>query len=351
MTFSELVKFGAEHNASDIILSPGMPPGIRLNGVLTPAGKQRLDGSAIEQIIRDLVTSDEFDELQKTRELDFAAVCDGQRFRGNAFWRLDQLGLALRPIASTVPDPVTLGIPQSVIDLTDQSHGLILFTGAAGHGKSTSQASLIERINGRHAYHIVTVEDPIEFVHTSNKSYIEQREVGSDTLTFANALRHTMRQNPDVILVGEMRDRETMQAVLTVAETGHLVFSTLHTNDACQAIDRIIDVFPESGQAQIRTQISLALLAVVNQRLVTSRTGGRVLAAEVLMNTTGVANLIREGKTEQLYSMFDMEGTTHAHSMNRALQDLVDKGLIDAVEAKRHQVLRESPAVSRRYSR
>lgn len=342
MTLDELLRFSAKQNASDILFSPGMPVGLRVNGSIRAVKADPIDSDAIRQFLRKLITPEAMRELETKRELDFAAVYAGQRFRGNAFWRTNQLGLALRPITSTIPKPEDLGLPQPVIDLTDQSHGLILFTGAAGQGKSTSQAALIHRLNRKYAYHIVTVEDPIEFVHTSNHSYVDQREVGSDTLTFANALRHVMRQNPDVIQVGEMRDRETMQAVLTVAETGHLVMSTLHTNDACQAIDRIIDVFPENTQAQVRTQLSLVLLAVVNQRLIPTQAGSRVLATEVLMNSHAVANLIREGKTQQLYGAFDIDGSHKSQSMNRALQKLVDGGIIDAQEAERHMVLRES---------
>lgn len=342
MTLDELFAFAAKQTASDILFSPGMPVGMRVNGSIRAVKMDPVDSDTIMQFLRKLVSSEELQELDTHRELDFAAVHNGQRFRGNAYWRMNKLGLALRPIAADVPSPEDLGLPQSVIDLTDLSHGLILFTGAAGQGKSTSQAALIKRLNHKYAYHIVTVEDPIEFVHKSDHSYVDQREVGSDTLTFANALRHVMRQNPDVIQVGEMRDRETMQAVLTVAETGHLVLSTLHTNDACQAIDRIIDVFPENTQAQVRTQLSLVLLAVVNQRLVPSKEGQRVLATEVLMNTHAVANLIREGKTQQLYGAFDIEGSHKSQSMNRALQKLIDHGVIEAEEAERHMVQRES---------
>ncbi len=347
MTLHELIMAAQETKASDIILSPDMPAAFRIDGRMRPLKTKSLNAGEIESILHQLISPENFDVLEKKRELDFAAVYDDQRFRGNAYWRAGELALALRPIPDTIPAPETLGIPKHIIELSQKSHGLILFTGAAGQGKSTSQASLINRMNETQSFHIVTVEDPIEFVHKSNKSIVDQREVGVDTLTFAEALRHMMRQNPDVIQVGEMRDRETMQAVLSVAETGHLVFSTLHTNDACQAIDRIIDVFPEAGQNQVRTQLSLVLLAIVNQRLVPSEAGPRVLASEVLINEVAVSNLIREGKTEQLYGIFDIAGTNGSCSMNRALQDLVDSRVIAQAEAEKHMVRRESRTASK----
>jgi twitching motility protein PilT len=229
---------------------------------------------------------------------------------------------------------VELGLPESIKDLANARQGLVLVTGPTGQGKTTTQAALIDLINNTRACHIVTVEDPIEYVHNHKRSIVDQREVGSDTKSFAIALKYVLRQNPDVILVGEMRDLETIQAALTAAETGHLVFATLHTNDAIQTVDRIIDVFPPGQQQQVRFQLSLALLAIISQRLLPKVDNtGRVLAAEVLLNNNAIANLIREGKTHQVYSVVETSAKDGMLTLDRSLKALYKRGIISYEEA------------------
>ncbi len=274
--------------------------------------------------------------------VDAAPSWGPHRYRAHAYRSAAGLCVALRPIPAEIPSPQQLGIPPVLIELARRAQGLVLFTGPAGHGKSTSQASLVDMLNRTSSLHIVTIEDPIEFLHVSQRSIVDQRELATSTHSYADALRHVLRANPDVILVGEVRDPETAAAALTVAETGHLVMSTLHANDAVQAVDRLVDLFPASAHQQIRTQLSMSLLAVVSQRLVRKKEGGRQLAAEILINTTATAKLIRDGKTDQLYSTLELDAASGSQSLNRVLQDQIGRGEILSSELARYAIPRES---------
>jgi twitching motility protein PilT len=238
-------------------------------------------------------------------------------------------------LPAVVGTPVQLGLPNMLVNLVQRPQGLLLFTGATGQGKSTSQASLVQWLNQNTSKHIITIEDPIEFVHDGQQCLIEQREVGEHVASFTDALRQTVRENPDVILLGEMRDPETVSAALRLAETGHLLISTLHTNDAAQAVDRMVGVFPTDSQEAVRMQLSLTLLGVVNQRLLPSRGGGRVLAAELLLNTFAVGNLIREGRTDQLHNAMELDAESGMVTLTRSLDALVARGMLDPAEADR----------------
>jgi twitching motility protein PilT len=323
--------------SSDLILSAHAPPHFRLEGELRPLQAPRLSERQVKDLVYSVLYAEQIKELEAEKELDFSITYKGLRFRGNAFWQRGSLAAALRPIPNRIPIPRELRIPEHVETLVDVPQGLLLVTGATGQGKSTTLASLLDRINRLHSRHVITVEDPIEFLHPNRRSVIEQREVGQDTHSFAKALRRVLRQNPDVILIGELRDRDSIQTALTAAETGHLVLSTLHTNDAGQAIDRIIDVFPDSQHRQIRLQLSQVLLAILCQRLVPAIKGGRVLALEVLINTQAVSNQIREGKAAMIYSTMEVSRQVGMQTMNQALEGLVEAELISPKELKRYQ--------------
>ena len=259
------------------------------------------------------------------------------RFRVNVYYQKGAVTAAYRPIPDAIPSLAELGVPPLAQDLAKVHQGLVLVTGPTGHGKTTTQASIIDLINDTRECHVITIEDPIEFIHRHKKSIVDQREIGHDTDNFANGLKYVLRQDPDVILIGEMRDLETIQAALRAAETGHLVISTLHTNDAIQSVDRMIDVFPGEQQQQIRFQLSMTLLAIFSQRLLPrADKEGRVLACEVLRNTTAVANLIREGKTHQVYSIMETSTKDGMQTMDRSVRDLYMRGLIGYEEAIGH---------------
>lgn len=285
-----------------------------------------------------MFSEDQQKRYYKEHDLDFATEVPGvARFRGNVYQQRSCTQAAFRVIPYTVKSMEDLMLPPAVYDFITKPRGLVLVTGPAGSGKSTTLASMIDRINTTQAVHIVTVEDPIEFVHEDKMSLIHQRELYEDTLTFYNALKYVLRQDPDVILVGEMRDLETIHQAITSAETGHLVFATLHTVDAVQTVDRIIDVFPGDEQQQIRFQLSMTLLAILSQRLLPrADKKGRVLAAEVLRNNTAIANLIREGKTHQVYSVVETGHKEGMQTMDRSLKALYTKGLISRDEAVAH---------------
>jgi len=344
MKLEELFAHAVGRNASDIILSPGSRPGLRVHGEIEhfeDAGE--VDADLTERAVRSLVGVDGWARFLETREADLAAELHGQRFRVAAYMRGGGVpALTMRLIPSEVPTPEALGLPKVLSELVTRPQGLILFTGAAGQGKTTSQASLLQLLNRTVSRHVVTVEDPVEFVHASGTCIIDQREVGRDVTSFGRGLRQVLRQTPDVIVIGEMRDLETIEAALTIAETGHLVLSTLHTNDAVQAVTRIVDVFPPHAQEQIRTQLSLALSAVVGQRLVRNLDGQHVLAAEVLINTRAVSNVIREGRAEQLYTTMELDRASGMKTMNMALAELRDRNLIAPAEAERYRNARES---------
>lgn len=288
--------------ASDLHIQVGLPPMLRIDGALMPAaGTQPLDEAAVERLVFQILDEDQRQILLKDKEFDFSfAFGTLGRFRVNAFHERGNLAAALRLIPNEIKSAAELGMPPIISTFAEFPRGLVLVTGPTGSGKSTTLASLIDKINTEKSHHIITIEDPIEFTHKSKKSVVVQREVHYDTYSFSAALRSSLRQDPDVVLIGEMRDLETISAAITIAETGHLVFATLHTNSAAQSIDRMIDVFPPHQQPQIRAQLSNILQAIVSQRLVPSIGGGRVVAAEVLIANPAVRNIIREGKSHQL---------------------------------------------------
>ncbi len=338
MQINDLFELVAQENASDLLISAGAPPILRINGQLFRSRTDTLTPEGTEKLIFEFLTADQRAHFEKYNELDFS-LAHGRRhrFRVNVYRQKGAVTAALRPIPEKIPAVEDLGLPDGVIELSETRQGLILVTGPTGHGKTTTQAAIIDRINNTRACHIITVEDPIEYVHSHKRSIVDQREVGGDTSSFATALKYVLRQDPDVIQIGEMRDLETIKAALTAAETGHLVFATLHTNDAIQTVDRIIDVFPGHEQQQIRFQLSMTLLAIISQRLLPrADQKGRVLAAELLKNNTAVANLIREGKTHQVYSVLETGHKEGMQTMDRSLKALYSKGLISRDEALAH---------------
>jgi twitching motility protein PilT len=322
--------------ASDVHLSVGRPPIFRVAGQLQPVGHEPLTSADVRWLLFSILSGRQRSQLELDKELDFSLRLEsGVRFRVNAYFQKGHLAVALRLIHSKIPTPEELGLPAVLTTLLDKPQGLILVVGPTGSGKTTTVASLVDQINQSRTCHIVTVEDPIEYSYESDKSSVDQREVYSDTKSFASALKYILRQDPDVIVVGEMRDLETISSVLTAAETGHLVFATLHTNDAASTIDRIVDVFPSHQQAQIRVQLAACLLAIVSQRLLPTEEEKRVAAFEVLIATSAVRALVREGKTHQLATVMQ---TSRNHGMNlldRSLVDLVKEGKVQAHEAAR----------------
>lgn len=341
MDIQDLFDLVKQEKASDLLISAGAPPILRINGQLFRSRADTMTPEMTQELIYSFLTPEQRGSFEHHKELDFSlAVGRRHRFRVNVYYQREAVTAALRPIPDKVPSLESLGLPPNVAEVAKARQGLVLVTGPTGSGKTTTQAAMIDLINSERACHIITIEDPIEYVHQHRRSIVDQREVGSDTRSFASALKYVLRQNPDVILVGEMRDLETIQAALTAAETGHLVFATLHTNDAIQAVDRIIDVFPGGQQQQIRFQLSLVLLAIISQRLLPRKNGeGRVLACEYLKNPTAVANLIRENKSHQIYSVVETSGKTGMLTMDRCVRDLYrngDIGYEDAIATMRN---------------
>ena len=320
-----------EGEASDLHLTTGLPPMMRVHGELKPLkGYRKLMPKDIQQLIYAILTQRQREVFEENLELDISYSLPGHaRFRVNVFQQRESLGAVMRMIPFGIKDLESLGLPRSVHEFANLRRGMVLVTGITGSGKSTTLAGLIDIINSTRPEHIMTVEDPIEFLHQHKKSVVNQREVGTDTHGFATALKHVLRQDPDVILVGELRDLETIQTALTAAETGHLVFATLHTQDAPQSIDRIIDVFPPSQQEQIRIMLAGTIAGIVSQQLVPTVDGrGRAVAAEVLVATSAVKNLIREGKTHQIYTSMQAGGKHGMQVMDQSLAELVKKGKI-----------------------
>lgn len=326
--------------ASDLHLQIGLPPMLRVDGSLRPvSGADILTEEVLEALIFAILDDDQKQILLKDKEFDFSfAFGDLGRFRVNAFHERGNLAAALRLIPNEILTPEQLGLPEIVKKFADYPRGLVLITGPTGSGKSTTLASLVDKINTEKATHIITIEDPIEFTHKSKKSVLVQREVHYDTFSFSAALRSSLRQDPDVVLIGEMRDLETIASAITIAETGHLVFATLHTNSAAQSIDRMIDVFPPHQQPQIRSQLSNILMAICSQRLIPSIGGGRVVAAEVLVATPAVRNIIREGKTHQLDAVIQTGADYGMQSMDKTLVSLIHSGTISYDEARNYAV-------------
>jgi twitching motility protein PilT len=329
--------------ASDLHVTVGAAPMVRIDGALTPAGStEPWNTQRTFAALTSLLTPRQLETFQRELELDFAfTISANSRFRVNLYQQRGSVGAAFRLIPTEIKQLRELGVPDSIGGFSQLARGLVLVTGPTGSGKSTTLAALVDLVNSTRADHIVTVEDPIEFMHVHKQSIVNQREVGHDTHSFNNALKHVLRQDPDVILIGELRDLETISVALTAAETGHLVFATLHTQDAPQTIDRVIDVFPPHQQDQVRAQLAATLQGVVCQTLVKRASGrGRVVATEVLMMTPAIANLIREGKTYQIASMMQAGRDSGMHTMDQHLADLVNNGTITRKSAmdKAHDV-------------
>ena len=327
---------------SDLHISAGLPPYIRINGKLTPTEYEPLTSEQCQRLIFSMLNNTQRKNLEQNWELDCSYGVKGlARFRVNVYKDRGTFAACLRALASKIPSMSTLNLPDIVREMSEKPRGLVLVTGPTGSGKSTTLASMINNINLTRAEHILTVEDPIEFVYEPIKSLIHQRQVGEDTKSFANALRAALREDPDVVLVGEMRDLETIQLAISAAETGHLVFGTLHTSSASQTVDRMVDVFPPEQQQQIRVQLSNSLVAVFSQTLVPKKNPkpieyGRVMAQEIMVITPAIANLIREGKTSQIYSAIQTGGKLGMQTLEKVLSDLYKAGTIsfDAAMSK-----------------
>jgi len=327
-------------HASDLHLQVSLPPMIRIDGALVPiAGFNPLDEEAVEMLVFAILDQDQRQILLKDKEFDFSfAFGTLGRFRVNAFHERGNLAAALRLIPNEIKTITELGLPGVVMNFADYPRGLVLVTGPTGSGKSTTLASLVDKINTERSQHIITIEDPIEFTHHSKKSVVVQREVHYDTYSFSAALRSSLRQDPDVVLIGEMRDLETISAAITIAETGHLVFATLHTNSAAQSIDRMIDVFPPHQQPQVRSQLANILMAICSQRLIPTIGGGRIAAAEILMTNAAVRNIIREGKAHQLDAVIQTGADQGMQTMDRTLAGLVQAGTVTYDNAREYAV-------------
>ena len=326
--------------ASDLHLQVGIPPMLRVDGELVAvAGADVLNDEAVETLIYATLDEDQKQILLKDKEIDFSfAFGDLGRFRVNAFHERGNLAAALRLIPNEILSIEQLGLPSVLSKFANYPRGLVLITGPTGSGKSTTLAAIIHRINLEQARHIITIEDPIEYTHKSIKSIIVQREVHYDTYSFSAALRSVLREDPDVVLIGEMRDLETIANAITIAETGHLVLATLHTNSASQSIDRMIDVFPPYQQPQIRAQLSNILMAICSQRLIPALGGGRIAAAEILIATPAVRNIIREGKTHQLEAVIQTGAEYGMQQMDKTLSQLIHAGTISYDEARNYAV-------------
>jgi len=330
-TINDLLRLLFEKNASDLHLTAGSPPVLRIDGDIIPTELDKLTPETCQDLIYGVLTDDQKEKFEKENELDLAFGVKGLgRVRMNVFRQRGAVATVLRNIPSRIPTFEELGLPEVVTNtVVKLPKGLVLVTGPTGSGKSTTIASIIDYINGDRKGHIITVEDPIEYVYQHKNCIVNQREIGVDTPGFTSALRHILRQDPDVIVIGEMRDLETIQAALSISETGHLVFGTLHTTDAVQSINRIIDVFPPHQQQQIRTQISFVLQAVLSQSLLPKAySGGRVAAIEVMMPNSAIRNLIREDKVHQVYSTMQTSGESGMQTLNQALFNLYQKQLV-----------------------
>jgi len=330
--FSDVLSKMVEARASDVHLTPGAPPILRVRGRITPMDDYpELTPQHTRDVVYSILNDDQRKRFENNKSLDFAYAIPGvARFRVNCYFQRGAISAALRHTPDQIPALDELGLPPIIREFTKKPRGFVLVTGPTGSGKSTTLASMVDIINKEREEHILTIEDPIEFLHKHQKCIVNQREIGSDAVDFATALRGALRQDPDVILVGEMRDLETISTALTAAETGHLVFATLHTQSASQTVDRVIDVFPPHQQGQVRMQLSIALQGIVTQQLLPTADGsGRTVATEVLVPTPAVRNLIREGKTHQIYSTIQTSGASGMQTMDADLARLVRQGKIN----------------------
>ncbi|NMF86419.1 type IV pilus twitching motility protein PilT [Nodosilinea sp. P-1105] len=334
LMIEDLMEEVIERGGSDLHLSAGLPPYIRISGKLTPTEHEPMTPESCQRLIFSMLNNTQRKQLEQTWELDCSYGVKGlARFRVNVYKDRGTYAACLRALSSKIPSLEVLGLPNIVRELSEKPRGLVLVTGPTGSGKSTTLASMINNINLTRPEHILTVEDPVEFVYEPIKSLIHQRQVGEDTKSFANALRAALREDPDVILVGEMRDLETISLAISAAETGHLVFGTLHTSSAAQTVDRMVDVFPPEQQQQIRVQLSGSLVAVLSQTLVPKANPkpgefGRVMAQEIMVVTPAIANLIREGKTAQIYGAIQTGGKLAMQTLEKTLADLYKSGAI-----------------------
>ncbi len=332
----DLLKIMIEKGASDLHITTGSPPRLRVDGKLVPLDYPNLNPADTKSLCYSILTDNQKHRFEESNELDLSFGVKGlSRFRGNVFMQRGAVAGAFRTIPFEIRTFTELGLPEIVNELVKKPRGLILVTGATGSGKSTTLATMVDRINSERYDHIITIEDPIEYLHGHKKCLINQREVNADTISFRNALRYVLRQDPDVVLIGEMRDLETIEAALTVAETGHLTLATLHTNSAVQTINRVIDVFPPHQQEQIRVQLSFVLEGIIAQQLIPKKTGkGRVLAVELLVPNTAIRNLIREDKIHQIYSMMQTgQAKFGMQTMNQSLIELYSKGFLSYEDA------------------
>ena len=330
----DILRISQQMKASDIHITVDLPPMYRVDGKLTPSKWETVTPREAQRIVYDILSSDQIEKFERTKELDFSyGVANVGRFRFNIYRQKGCVGFAMRAIPAVIPSIDQLRLPAILKDLTRKHSGLILVTGPTGSGKSTTIASMIDVINSEKAIHIMTMEDPIEYLHSHKKCMVNQREIGHDTEGFHNAMRAVLREDPDVILVGEMRDKETIAAALTLAETGHLVFGTLHTRSAPQTIDRVVDVFPPDQQDQIKVQLSNSLEAVVAQQLLPMLGGGRIAAIEIMVATSAIRNLIREGKSYQITSSIETGAQYGMQPMDKVLADMQRAGMISYEEA------------------
>lgn len=336
----DLLKFAHDQKASDLHISVGSPPTLRINGSLIPTAHQAILDIEADEMAASILSSEQMEQFQEAGEVDFSFdIPKYSRYRINMYRQQGKVSITARMIPSQVPSLELLQLPSMIAPLANKPQGLILVTGPTGSGKSSTLAAFISYINRTQKKHIITLEDPIEYVHKSESSIIDQREVGSDTRSFAKGLRAALRQDPDVILVGEMRDLETISAAVTAAETGHLVLATLHTTDAPQTIDRIIDAFPSHQQGQIRSQLASVLVTVISQRLFPKANGsGRIAATEILLNTPAVANLIRTEKVHQIKSVMQTGRAQGMHTLDASIKELMQKGIIDPALARSYLV-------------
>ena len=342
MEIKELLAQLNQTKASDLLLVAGSPACLRISNSLQAQTKEKLTGDDVERLITPIILKEDLEEFKKLKELDTSYEDNMSRYRINLHYQRGTVAATIRRIPREIPTIDQLKLPAILKTFTSLERGLVLVTGPTGSGKSTTQAAMIDLINSTRAGHVITIEDPIEFVHTSKMSVLEQREVGFDTISFEEALKRVLRQIPDVILVGEMRDLESIQMAITAAETGHLVISTLHTQDAVQSIDRMVDVFPPHQQAQIRSMLALTLQGIFCQQLVPKLDGkGLALAMEILVATPAIRNIIRKGSTQDIYSMIELGSQFGMVSMDSSLTNLFKKGLISKEEALIYAINRE----------
>lgn len=342
ITLHQLLKAAVKQGASDLHIVSGSPPILRVSGRMVRVKAPELSSDDSRKVCYSILTDAQKARFEATKELDFSfGIKDMARFRVNLFFQRGSVSGVFRRIPLTIPELDTLGLPRAAHELGNYPTGLVLVTGPTGSGKSTTIASIIDKINRERRGHIISLEDPIEYVHTHKGCIVNQREVGLDTVSYRSALKHVLRQDPDVCLLGELRDLETIEAAMTIAETGHLVFATLHTNSTISTINRIVGVFPNDQQDRVRLQLSFVLNAVLSQRLIPSKKGGLVVACEILMMNSNVRNLIRENKLHQIYGMMQVgQGQTGMQTLNQSLVKLIMRREIEIKEAF---ALTESP--------